>query len=255
MLRHPPNSLLVPARFYIQATADGFKTGNHIELNPERSHYLCKVMRLRAGQHVSCFDGCGTCFDAIVVTPDAKHAVLQVTAVSPLQSATAPAIHLGMSILKGQAMDRALQQATELGVTEITLLNAQRSNVKLKRERADHKLEHWQKILQSACEQCGQLHVPRLNPPVSAEQFLAQLGAASNNAWVLEQTGNSLPLTITHTTVTLLIGPEGGWDKKELALFEQHKLGIFNVAPFTLRAETVPAVALALIHHAFRQKS
>ncbi len=242
----------MPARFYIQAPLSGFNKGDQIELNPERSHYLCKVMRLRTGQRISCFDGCGTCFDATVLTPNPKRAVLQLNTLFPLEPPAAPFIHLGMSILKGQAMDRALQQATELGVTEITLLNAKRSNVKVNRERAEHKLEHWQKILQGACEQCGQLYIPRLNPPVSIDQFFGGLGAATESTWVLEQTGANLPHAITQASITVLIGPEGGWDEAEMALFERLGLNKFNVAPFTLRAETVPAVALALIHQAHR---
>ncbi|MQK95742.1 RsmE family RNA methyltransferase, partial [Escherichia coli] len=71
---------------------------------------------------------------------------------SPLRE-SALHTHLGLVMSRGERMDYALQKATEVGVSEITLLSSERCEVKLRgEERADKKLSHWQRVLVSACE-------------------------------------------------------------------------------------------------------
>ena len=222
---------------------------HQIQLDAERSHYLCRVLRKREGENIDCFDGQGGLYAARILKASTKQVTLELQ-VEPRQvAAPVPIIHLALSILKGQAMDRALQQATELGVTKITLLNAARCNVALKAERATNKLQHWQKIIAGACEQCGQLFLPTLNAPVSVSEFIQ---GSATPCWVMDQNGSPVPGQMTPQDITLLIGPEGGWDAAEQQLFTDHQLPRLAIAPFTLRAETAPAVALAVVNHAFQ---
>ncbi|GIS18821.1 MAG: hypothetical protein CM15mP120_07370 [Pseudomonadota bacterium] len=62
-------------------------------------------------------------------------------------------------------MDRAIAQATELGATDIYLMDTQRSNVRLNQQRISGKLEHWQKVIIASCEQCGQVHLHACTHP------------------------------------------------------------------------------------------
>ena len=231
-------------RFLLSPTHEG----EQVALDAERSHYLCKVLRKRQGEEIACFDGQGGTFTARVVQAHAKHATLEILATEATATALKPAVHLGLSILKGQAMDRALQQATELGASEITLLNAKRCNVNLKSDRADNKLQHWRKIVAGACEQCGQLFLPKVNPPMNVAEFV---DLRTDTCIVLDQNAPTLPSTLHADKLSVLIGPEGGWDPSETGLFDDHQLTRYCVAPLTLRAETTPAVALAVINHAY----
>ena len=235
----------MPLRFLIQTSPPG--VGRQIQLDAERTHYLCKVMRIRNGDEVECFNGAGVVFRATLLNTHHKQATLQVCAVEPALTPQTPVVHLALSVLKGQAMDRALQQATELGVAQLSLLQAKRSNVTLKSDRADNKLTHWQKVIAAACEQCGQLFVPSITPPVSIADHLA---SSDIKTLVLDQDGAPFPATLAFTDIQLLIGPEGGWDESERLLFEQRGLQTYSIAPYTLRAETSPAVALATVYHA-----
>jgi 16S rRNA (uracil1498-N3)-methyltransferase len=235
----------MPQRFLIQTPTPA--QGDELQLDAERTHYLCKVMRHRTGDSVACFNGNGVMFNATVLNTSRKAARLQISEIAPAQIPHAPAVHLALSILKGQAMDRALQQATELGVAQIHLLQANRSNVTLKADRTDNKLTHWQKIISSACEQCGQLYVPALSPPVSPAELLSDTALKT---FVLDQQGEVFPDRLDTHDIQLLIGPEGGWDESERLLFQQQNIPAYCVAPFTLRAETMPAVALATVYHA-----
>ena len=241
----------MPMRFLIEVGDQAVpQPGDRITLAADRSHYLCKVMRLRGGEQVECFDGNGRRILATLTTANAKQAVLDLDEVAPAAPEPGIKIHLGLSLLKGAAMDRALQQATELGGTSITLLAAKRSNVQLSRERADGKLDHWQKVIASACEQSGRLYLPELRPPINVAEFLdTSMSDNGLEAIVLDQHGAPLPKTLPSQPRTILIGPEGGWDNAEMALFKARGLTQYKISDNVMRAETVPAVALALLAH------
>ncbi len=240
----------MPLRFLLDLPADGPPpVGTTLQLPGERAHYLCKVLRARSGQSIECFDGRGYLLRAQVTRADTRQAILQITAIEGPLPRPEPAIHLGISLLKGQAMDRALQLGTELGAASITLIHAARSNVTLPAQRVDNKQLHWHKIIAGACEQCGRAYLPELYGPQSVAEFISNAHAQERQLMVLDQNGAGLPGHLPPADHALLVGPEGGWDAAELALFEHHRCARYRLVETVMRAETVPAVALALIHH------
>jgi len=237
----------MPLRFLVETLA---QPQRQISVAAERAHYLCKVMRKQAGDVVDCFDGQGTSFTAEILTAKSRRCDLRIVTVSPTQQEPLPSLHIGIAILKGQAMDRALQQATELGARSIHLLRSARGNVHLSPDRLENKLAHWRRIMAGACEQSGHLHLPKLHAPLSIQELIEN---NSTNIVVLDMAGVPLPSTLQPTTHLMLIGPEGGWDDSERSLFAQHCLPTFRISNATLRAETVPTVALALMEHICRE--
>lgn len=237
----------MPMRFLIEAQQQAdVAPGDTLSVDVERAHYLLKVMRARVGETINCFDGRGLTFTAQISDARPRHCSLVVDAVTARVAANPTAPHLGLALLKGQAMDRAIQQATELGAGQITLLHTQRSNVQLSEDRQDNKLSHWRKIIAGACEQSGQTQLPTLLGPVSLETLLADQTA---QVCVLDMLGAALPSRLERAPRLILIGPEGGWDEVERQMFRERKLDCYRVVDLTLRAETMPAVALALFAH------
>jgi len=233
----------MPLRFLI---LEPISEGQSIILAADRAHYLTKVMRHKAGDIIECFDGNGTLFDAQLTDVGNKRCTVLVRQVKAVQQRPALTLHLGISLLKGQAMDRAIQQATELGASSIRLLNAHRCNVHLSAERLDNKLRHWEKIIAGACEQSGQLFLPTLMPPQSVEHLIE---SADSEIILLDMHGKQLPDRLPNVERMLLMGPEGGWADEERSLFAAHQLPHYQLIASTLRAETVPSVALALFSH------
>src|SRR5690606_27112748 len=118
-------------------------------------------------------------------------------------------LELAIGLSRGERMDWVLQKATELGVTRITPLFTERTEVKLTGERLDKKLDHWQQILISACEQCQRNLLPVLAEPAPVADWL--LTAKSELCFVLHhRSTRPLPADKNPASVTLLIGPEGG---------------------------------------------
>lgn len=231
----------MPQRFLVPGPVEPHVA---VTLDRERSHYLVNVLRTREGESIDCFDGAGTAFSAVLTRVNSKTAQLTVAEMQPLQAPAPVHVHVVIAVLKGQAMDRALQQATELGVAEITPLICDRVNVRIDAKRSRQKSQHWQKVVQSACEQCGQLYVPKLNPQQDLDSVLAD---SAQEVIILDQAGAPLPKTMPARQTTLLIGPEGGWSDAEHRRFAQEGAAIYRLNNLTLRAETVPAVALAML--------
>ena len=97
-----------------------------MELDAERSNYLCRVLRLRDADPVDIFDGEGGLYRCEISKAHQRRAEIQVVEQIAAFDKPEKAPSLGMALLKGQAMDRAIAQATELGAQHIWLLQANR---------------------------------------------------------------------------------------------------------------------------------
>jgi 16S rRNA (uracil1498-N3)-methyltransferase len=236
----------MPMRFWIDSPVE---VDQEIDLPSERAHYLTKVMRLKVGATLACFDGRGTAYLAELISAQTKRCTLRVLDIEPIQPSHED-LHIAISLIKGQAMDRAIQQATELNASSIFLLNAKHSNVQLDAKRLQNKMPHWRKIVAAACEQCGRLYLPALHEPQSVVQLVT---TTTFETIVLDMDGEALPDKLVDAELLLLVGPEGGWDATERELFAAHNLSKYQLSQSTLRAETVPSVALALFSHLQRR--
>jgi 16S rRNA (uracil1498-N3)-methyltransferase len=171
--------------------------------------------------------------------------VLNVERESPLN------VTLLQGIARGDKMDTIVQKATQLGVTRITPLLLQRSNVRLDAEVSKRKQAHWQGVLESACEQCGRNRLPLLTPPTSLQSALAELTDGLKLLLAPRDDSPSLSSLVGSrdlgAPIYLLVGPEGGLAPNEIeaavaAGFVECRLG-----PRILRTETAALAALAAL--------
>ena len=160
-------------RFFVAAP---LALGLH-DLPEAQAHYLSRVLRLNVGAKVQLFDGSGQEYrgELTGVTKKTVQVSLQ-ECLEGLPESSLP-IHLGQGLSRGERMDWAIQKATELGVAEITPLFTERCEVRLNDERAQKRLEHWQHIAISACEQCGRPKVPVIHPPQSLKDWQTRVEA------------------------------------------------------------------------------
>ena len=229
--------------FYLQGP---HLLGTKIVLNPERSNYLCRALRLNIGDEINIFDGSGKLFTATIRQANARATEVEITAEEHPADNRAYSLSIAIGLIKGSAMDRALQQATELGVSKILLIQAERSNVPLKADRLENKRNHWERIIRASCEQCGQLYLPKLIGPLTLDEAISQM----DNGMVFSPSGASFPTHMPAANRTAFIGPEGGWSDSELELFQQNQIPAYKLGATILRAETMPAVVLGLIQQA-----
>ncbi len=227
--------------------------GGEFALAGDRAHYLSRVLRRSSGDALWLFNGRGVRIDAVVAEVR-KHDVRIRLGTERIETpAPAAPVVLAMALLKGDAFDDVLRQATELGVDAIQPLLTERTEGKLPDDpaRASRRQEHWLSIAVSACEQCGRDWVPRVLPARTGVSWLGDTAdRAAALTLLLEPTaaqGMADFIGRVGGPVTLAIGPEGGWSGLERRLARDH--GVTEVALGTpvLRAETAPVAALAML--------
>lgn len=227
-----------------------------VVLGQESSHYLCKVLRVKADRQLVLFNGylsdAGESgeYQATLIEADKKACVVEIKKFIETQSESPLKLELACCLIKNDRMDWLLQKATELGVTKISPLFSEFTDVKLSAERIDKKQRHWQQIVISACEQSGRTQVPIVNSPVSLSDWLVQ--DKSEGRYVLHPY-NAKPFVFDNTlrsvtkTVSLLVGPEGGLSDQEVNEAHANQFQSVLLGPRILRAETAPLVALSIL--------
>lgn len=225
-------------------------------LEQQPSHYLCKVLRVKAGRELVLFNGylsdTGSRGEYLATLTEAnkKAAVVELKKFTATQSESNLKLELACCLIKNDRMDWLLQKATELGVTTISPLFSEHTDVKLSAERLDKKQCHWQQIVISACEQSGRNHVPIVNDPMSISKWLKQ--DSSENKYMLHPY-DAEPFAFANKSrqvklsVALLVGPEGGLSDEEVAQAHRHQFKSVSLGPRILRAETAPLVALSIL--------
>lgn len=232
------------ARFYCP---DVSAPGETLHLQGEEHHHLRNVLRLKAGDRISLFDGRGRGFQASLVSTDARESVLLVGLQEPDGQESPLAIHLAPALAKGEKLDLVIQKGTELGVFAFHPLASTRADLKLEPSRAEARRERWKRVALEACKQSGRTRIPEIFPPVGLEEFLRR--DLPLERAVLDPSGEPLgpPLPRTQAADCLIaIGPEGGWDAQELMRMRDHRFHVVRLGPRILRAETAAIAAACL---------
>ena len=145
-------------------------------------------------------------------------------------------------------MDTAIQKATELGVTSICPLSSARSGNRLKPAVLEKKLQHWQGVIVSACEQSGLNQLPKLLSPKNVDEWA--MHCEQQVKLVLHpnaEQAQNLPAQCQ--TVALAVGPEGGLDSQEIDTLCKAGFSPTQLGPRILRTETAPLAAISILQY------
>ena len=218
--------------------------------------HLTRVMRAKVGDNIEIVS------DGSLYLAEITHfRPLEITLVRKLRenNELPNYVILIASLLKGEKMDFVLQKATELGVSEIVLLQSERSVVKFKREEKDVKFERFNKILKEAAEQSKRTKIPtllRLNDiyhlnTIDADvKLIAYEEMEGPTTTFLKYVENIKP----KQKVAIVIGPEGGFSNKEIYAATECGYKKVSLGRRILRAETASLYALSVIANQLEKK-
>ena len=220
------------------------QTGEQLSLSTETSHYVLHVLRLRLNTPLIIFNGQGGEYQAVLTEIQKKIAVLHIGAYSAVERESALSLTLVQAVSRPEHIDYTMQKAVELGVTRIIPVISERSPP-LNKETIAKREQHWQKILISACEQCGRNQIPTLYP---AQPLLTWLAHPLNEFGILlDPTASStLNMTTTHEKITVLVGAEGGLTETEISSALQAGYTGIRLGSRVLRTETAAIAILAI---------
>ena len=216
-------------------------------LDADQTRYLTRSLRLRAGEKLTVFDGSGGEYLAEIVRIGKRGADIQTGALLGASTESPLQIRLLQGLSKGDRMDTVVQKATELGVQQISPLLTDHSVVKIDGQRATRRREHWQKIAQSACEQCGRNIVPAIDEVISLNHWFDQNRDDSGTRLVFRPEAATPLSSVGRPTavLTILIGPEGGFSRAEYECAAAAGFSEVSLGPRVLRTETATIAAVS----------
>jgi len=242
-------------RVYIAEVAEGEA---RLEVTGDEAHHLTRVVRVRVGESVSVFDGGGREWSARVDTVGRQTVGLLLD--GPVTPVPEPpvVVTLAIGVLKGDQMDAVIRDATVMGVSTVVPLATDHVTVPARAWRDDGAAARWHRVAVAAAKQCGRAVVPTVAPVTPFDRVWEQVATTGGTRLVLAcvepvVTGREVFSTADWRTlprpaeVLVLVGPEGGWSPAELALMADRQVHTVSLGPRTLRAESVPAVALSVV--------
>ena len=226
---------------------------NFLVLTGENAQHA-KVLRLKVGEEVMVCDGDGQeCLCSISdISPGQISLVVKERRVSLSEAATKVSIY--MAFPKADKLEHVIQKATELGAYEIVAFPSARCVSKPDVKSLQKKLERWQKIAASAAEQSGRGRVPQVVALGSYGDALSRAAEADKALLFYEnEQATTLRMALEQSafqTISLMTGPEGGLDEKEVVKAREMGLQVCTLGKRILRCETAPLCALSAVMYA-----
>ena len=233
--------------------------GNKINLPAPVGHHIINVLRMTVGRSVILFNGSGGEYTGVIAELTKKTVSVEVTDFWDIDRESPLSVELAVCLIKNERMDWLVQKSTELGVKTISLLVSEYTDYKVKAERIEKKLQHWRQIAISACEQSARTQIPIIHPPSAFEIWLENV--TTDRRYILhphkspEDHYNSIDHSWgehnSASSLTLLVGPEGGFTETEVTSALDNQFLPLTLGPRILRAETAPLAALAIVQQQF----
>jgi len=242
-------------RFFCPAP---LRTGDLLDLPAGAARHV-QVLRLQPGDSITLFNhgpgwegvSPGGEFEARVTLMGRSQVQVEIGAHQEVEREAQRAVHLAVGMPANERMDWLVEKAAELGVASIQPLMTERSVLRLAAERATKKVDHWQSVAISACEQCGGNRVPVIHAVKTLTQWLAGLHGVDKDARLLlslrEGTQALRLMELGSHGALFLSGPEGGLSAGEEAAALSAGFASVTLGARVLRSETAALTALALL--------
>ncbi|MFV0284350.1 MAG: 16S rRNA (uracil(1498)-N(3))-methyltransferase [Castellaniella sp.] len=236
-----------PPRFFCETPLDA---GRRIDLPDALAHHALRVLRLADGAAITLFDGRGGQYPA-TLRIEGRHARAELGAHESHEGELRGRLTLIQGLASGDKMDWIVEKAVELGAAELRPVAAERSVLRLSGSRLDRRLDHWRAIARAASEQCGRNRLMRIHPPAPLAACLETVQGPALFCHPEGVLDFRAALTGVRDSLTLMVGPEGGWAPEELALAQRQGLQGVRFGARVLRTETaglaMAAAATALL--------
>lgn len=234
-------------RFFTQAEPqDGC-----LPIEGEDAHHIARVLRMKAGDEVTICDSAGTDFDCVIETIEPGLVRCRVRDEHPSAGEPTAAVTLFMALPKADKMELIVQKAVELGASRIVPFLGARCVSRPDDKSLRKKCDRWRKIAAEAAKQCGRGRIPEVADAVSFDRAAEEAAQAGTALFFYEcERETSLRDAIGGRalhTVSLMIGPEGGFALDEVERAKSAGLASVSLGKRILRCETAPLAALAAV--------
>ena len=238
--------------FFVDESA---RTGDFFRISGKDHNHICNVLRMQPGDHflVSC-DGISNLCRLAQIEDDTV--VAEIVEEDYRNTELSVRFYLFQGLPKGDKMELIIQKCVELGVAGIIPVEMHRCVMKLDDKKKKSRRERWQAIAESAAKQSKRNQVPEVFDVLTYKQAIAKAAEMDlflvpyENERGMIATRETLDRIRPGMSVGILVGPEGGFEDKEVQLARDANAAIISLGRRILRAETaaVMAVGMGMLH-------
>lgn len=217
-------------------------------------NHIANVLRLKVDDEIQvCNEDKGINYNTKIAEINKEFVKCNILEIKESNSEANVHINILQGLPKAEKMELIIQKCTELGVKEITPVEMERCIVKLDSKSESKKKERWQKIAEVAAKQSGRDKIPQINNVINIKNVCNIL---TNYDIVLVPYENEKNVTLKEVLaklpkkdlkIAIIIGPEGGFEEKEIQMLEQSNCKIVTLGNRILRTETVALNVLSII--------
>lgn len=217
-------------------------------------HHMKHVLKLKPGDELMVFDGCGREAVGVLEIFQGETAVVRVVRDADRSTESSLELTLAPCLSKGKKLDTVVEKAVELGVDRICVVTSERSVVHLDDDAAMTRVARWRRVAVAAAEQSGRTQMPIVERIRTLEEFCAAKPKDTLGLMFTANAGPDPAATLrqrypdTRKVITL-VGPEGGFSDAEIASATSHGFIPVGLGPRVLRTETAGIVAAAVCQH------
>jgi len=234
--------------------SDNSIDGNFVCIEGKDVHHIKNVLRLKKGDPIQLVSSNGQTYQACIDKISNKQIYTEI--IKPDYKIIQPKtrVTIAQSMLKEKKMDQLIRQTTELGVFRWISFISERSTSRPDARRMKQKVIRWQKIAESAAQQCNGF-IPEIHDQlIDIHEILSLCTEKQPGYFFWEQSDNIItrPEKAPYPkSIILVFGPEGGFSEKEAACAKNSGYFITSLGPRILRAETATISGLVLIQYLF----
>ena len=214
-------------------------------------HHICHVFRRKEGDKIILSNGKGLLAEGIINSVNKKHLTITINNMTTKQKSQ-PKIAVAFPLLKNKHDNLIVEKLTELGVKDFFPITSERTV----RKPSANTVEKFNKVAIAAMKQCDNAFLPKIHKVRSLSELLEKMKEYIPVA-ALEigkhQTLNEIVANYEKRSICIIIGPEGGFDKKEIKYLQNKQIATFTLGNHILRAETAAIAGVSQLVGTFLQ--
>lgn len=221
-------------------------------LSKDNIHYIKNVLRMKIQDTIEIFNGTNYIFFGKIIFFSVKIIKIKIFK-NKIKNTESPInIHLGQIISKNDKIDFIIEKSIEMGVNTITPLFSEYCNIQKKFFNISHKIQRWNKIIVSACQQCNRNIIPTIQNP--EDIFSWSKKTQKNDMKIVFHPESDLTihqLNKSAKNIRIIIGPEGGLSKNEINKIVEYGFTSIKLGPRILKVETAAIAAITALQIKF----
>lgn len=234
---------------------------NEIKITGSDVNHIKNVLRMEIGEHIVICDREGKDYYCELTSINKDEVTAKINQINDTESELLAKLYLFQGIPKKDKMELIVQKAVELGVHEVIPVSMKRCVAKIEDHKKEQKkLERWQGIATSAAKQSGRGMIPKIH---SVMQFSDAVAYAEELEYCLVpyELAEDMKTTVKEVkrackgkSIGIFIGPEGGFEEKEIAKIEEAGFCAVTLGKRILRTETAGLTILSILMYELEQE-